>query len=92
MATLLSNTPITSSDVRTATWRRVRAQIEVDIADARAKLESFTNTPEQTAGLRGTISALKNLLAHEKAPAADPSPIQSRPDQSLAEDDVGRAF
>ena len=59
-------------DFRSDTWKRVRQEIEHDLASARERLESFENSEVTTGQLRGKIAALKNLLAREKAPAAEP--------------------
>lgn len=76
------------ADFRTDAWKRVRLEIEAELAKARERLESFENTEASTAQLRGKIAALKNMLALEKAPAADPRQAGTRVDDDGPEDGV----
>lgn len=66
--------PLTRDDVHSATWRRVRADVEALLAGARNQLESLTNSEVQTAAIRGRIAACKHILAlAEPAHVKEPS-------------------
>jgi hypothetical protein len=76
---------ITKGDFRTATWLRVAKELEADLVTARERLESFDNTPETTAALRGRIAHIRTMLARASGPAADPDRVLPRQE---SEDDA----
>ena len=54
-------------DFRSETWKAIKARAEDRLAAARKRNDGAL-TPDQTATLRGTIAAYKEILALETAP------------------------
>lgn len=54
-------------DFRSETWKAIKARTEDRLSAARKRNDGAL-TPDQTATLRGTIAAYKEILALETAP------------------------
>ena len=49
-------------DENSQTWAAMKEMLESLLADTRKRNDSFRNTPDQTAAIRGEVKLLKQLL------------------------------
>lgn len=54
-------------DIYSATWRAIRAHCETEIAAAQTRNEEIGLPQPQTDAIRGTIAALRSVLAQDKS-------------------------
>lgn len=63
------------SDFKSDVWERLSARLTAQIEILRDNLESRENTEASSAATRGRISALREILALERAPADALGPL-----------------
>lgn len=61
-------------DRDSGTWKRLKVQLEEELATQRVRNDSVNLTPEQTAATRGRIALIKEILALGNPPAPEVSP------------------
>lgn len=70
------NSPLTSADIRSQTWKRLSEWAEAEIASLRVRNDSLVLTQDRTTELRSRIAQLHEMLSlAEKVSDNRPEPL-----------------